>query len=125
MKKALLSLTFIGVLGFASAAAAADLPGPGPAPVPELPVVTGGLFPAVVLQIGPTTPYSTINCAEFTKLPDGAWKSIGSDRFGLGFVQNIVPPVRPIKVGSFIYNNIDLFSQLESQCIGTLVRAKY
>lgn len=83
-------------------------------------------FPPAVVQFGPTTPLSTINCANFVKLPDGAWKALGPERFGLGFVQGIVPPVTPIKLGGWIYNNIDLYSQLQAQCGGTaLVRARF
>lgn len=123
MKIALVSLSFLGLLGLGAAASAADLG--GPAPVPVVPVVVGERFPPVIFQLGPTTPYSTINCAEFTKLPDGAWKAIGGVPFGLGFTQGIVPPVRAIKVGSYIYNNIDLYSQLELQCAATLVQARY
>jgi hypothetical protein len=80
----------------------------------------------VVVQLGPTTEYSTINCANFAKSPDGTWRSLNGQLFGLGFVQKIVPPVTPIKSGGWIYNNIDLYSQLELQCGGTvLVRARY
>lgn len=83
-------------------------------------------YPPVVVQFGPTSEYSTINCANFVKEPDGAWRALSPAPFGLGFVQGIVPPVRPIKLGGFIYNNIDLYSQLELQCVGGgLVRAKY
>jgi hypothetical protein len=123
MKKALLSLSIFGLLGMASAASAADLPSTAPAPVP--PVVTDVLFPAVLIQLGPTTPYSTINCAEFTKLPDGPWKAVGTTPFGLGFVKGILPPARPIKSGGYIYNNIDLYSQLEEQCSSVIVKARY
>jgi hypothetical protein len=125
MKKALLSLSMLGLLGLGTAASAADLPGPGPAPAPPIPVVEGGLFPAVLVQLGPTTPYSTINCAEFIKTDAGPWKAVAFDTFGLGFVQRIVPPKSPIKSGAFIYNNIDLYSQLEEQCAGAVVKARY
>lgn len=122
MKYALLSLSMLGLLGLGHAATAADVA--APRVVPVAPVVVAKT-PPVILQIGPTTPYSTIDCTQFTKLPDGSWQSIGPGRFSLGFTQGIVPPVRPIKVGSFIYNNIDLYSQLEAQCAATLVRAAY
>ena len=84
-------------------------------------------YPPVVIQFGPTTTYSTIACPNFTKLPDGNWKAIVLDqKFGLGFVQNIIPPRGAIKAGGWIYNNIDLYSQLELQCApGALVRARY
>lgn len=80
----------------------------------------------VVFQLGPTTPYSTIDCTNFVKLPDGAWKALRPVPFGLGFVQGIIPPATPIKVGGYIYNNIDLYSQLNEQCgAGVVVRARY
>jgi hypothetical protein len=119
--KFMLSLSLLASLGFASAASAADLA--VPAPVPAAPVGYG--VPPVVVQLGPTTTYSSINCANFTKLPDGSWKALDGQLFGLGFVQKIVPPVIPIKSGGFIYNNIDLYSQLELQCQVALVRARY
>lgn len=128
MKKALLSLSLLGSMsllgsiGLAAPAFAADLP--STAPPPAVPII-GQFFPAVILQIGPTTPYSTINCSEFVKLPEGPWKAIGTTPFGLGFVQGILPPARPIKSGGYIYNNIDLWSQLEEQCTGALVKARY
>ena len=82
--------------------------------------------PPVVIQFGPTTEYSTLVCSNFTKLPDGTWKALRRDKFGLGFVQNIIPPATPIKSAGWIYNNIDLYSQLEFQCAsGGLVRARY
>ena len=123
MKKLLFPLSLIGALGLTASAFAADLaPYPAPAPAPLL----GLISPPVVVQIGPTTAYSTINCANFTKLPNGDWKALGPMPFGLGFVQGIIPPVLPIKLGGFIYNNIDLYSQLELQCAsGALVTARY
>ncbi len=72
----------------------------------------------VIAQFGPTTPYSTLSCPNFAKLPDGSWRARNATRFGLGFVQNIIPPVRPIRSGGYVYNNIDLYSQLELQCVG-------
>lgn len=102
MKKVLLSLSLLGL--FATAAHAQQ----------------------AIVQLGPTTPYSTIVCADFVKQPDGAWIGVGRTPFGLGFIQGIIPPVRPIKAGGYIYNNIDLYSQLEEQCHGTVVvRARY
>ena len=77
------------------------------------------------MQIGPTTSYSTIVCPNFAKAPDGTWAALNPTPFGLGFVQGIVPPVIPIKSGGFIYNNIDLYTQLELQCGAVLVRARY
>lgn len=80
-----------------------------------------------IVQFGPTTEFSTINCANFVKLPNKAWKATAPDKFGLGFVQNIVPPKALIASGGYIYNNIDLYSQLEAQCktAPAVVRAKY
>lgn len=120
-----LSLTLVGLLGLAGTAAAADLGAPIPAPA--APIGFGdSRVPPVVAQFGPSTTYSSINCANFTKLPDGAWKALNGQLFGLGFVQEIVPPIAPIKSGGFIYNNIDLYSQLEAQCaVSPLVRARY
>lgn len=128
MKKVLLSAAMLGLFGSVSIASAADLGvalPPPPPPVVVVPELGFGKVPPVIVQIGPTTSYSTIQCAEFTKLPDGAWKSLGKTPFGLGFVQGIIPPARPIKVGGYIYNNIDLYSQLEEQCKGALVQARY
>ena len=79
----------------------------------------------VVAQFGPTTGFSTINCSNWTRLPDSTWKALNPTLFSLGFVQDIVPPRAPIKVGGFIYNNIDLFSQLSAQCAATVVTARY
>ncbi len=123
MKKALLTLSMFSLLGLATTAYAADLPSAA-APVAPIPVV-GSLFPPVVLQIGPTTSYSTINCGEFVKLPEGPWKAVGFEPFGLGFVQGIIPPRSAIKSGGYIYNNIDLYSQLEEQCTAAIVKARY
>ncbi len=121
MKKLLFSLSLLGLAGAAGTACAADLavaPAPRAAPV-------GVVFPPVVAQLGPATTYSSIVCENYAKLPDGAWKALNPTEFGLGYVMHIVPPVLPIKSGGFIYNNIDLYSQLETQCGGTLVRARY
>jgi hypothetical protein len=124
MKNALLSLSALGLIGLATSAYAADLPSRGPVVVQDTAVLETR-WPPVIVQLGPTTPYSTINCAEFAKLPDGAWTATGSEKFGLGFVQGIIPPKRPIKSGAYIYNNIDLYSQLEEQCKGAVVQARY
>ena len=78
-----------------------------------------------VVQFGPTTDYSTLNCANFARRPDGKWKALNPQMFGLGFVTGIVPPVQPIASGGFIYNNIDLYSQLEVQCGSGVVVARY
>ena len=123
MKKLLFPLSLLGLLAAAGTACAADLAvAPPPPPAPVLAPV---LFPPVVVQLGPATTYSTIICENYAKLPDGAWKALNPSEFGLGFVMHIVPPVIPIKSGGFIYNNIDLFSQLETQCGGALIRARY
>lgn len=76
-------------------------------------------------QVEPVTSYSTIQCPNFTKLPDGTWKAVDGVPFTLGIIRGIIPPLRPIKVGGYIYNNVDLYSQLESQCGGVVVRARY
>ena len=87
---------------------------------------TGVQAQSVVVQFGPTTEYSTLSCSNFARQADGTWRALNATRFSLGFVQNIVPTVRPIRSGGWIYNNIDLFSQLELQCGGLgAVVAKY
>ena len=87
---------------------------------------TADRLPPVVLQFGPTSEYSTLRCDNFAKTPDGSWRALRRDTFGLGFVQNIVPPATPIQVGAWIYNNVDLYSQLQLQCSGPgVVRARY
>lgn len=126
MKNTVLSLTVIAAVGFATAASAADLaPPPAPAPMTPFPVLTPGKTPPVVVQFGPTTGYSTIVCPNFAKAPDGTWRALNPTPYSLGFVQGIIPPIVPIKSGGFIYNNIDLYSQLELQCGAALVRARY
>ena len=128
MKKTVLSLAVIGALGVATAASAADFappPPPPPAPLAALPPLTLGRTPPVVVQFGPTTSYSTIVCPNFAKAPDGTWQALNPTPYSLGFVQGIIPPIVPIKSGGFIYNNIDLYSQLELQCGAALVRARY
>ena len=77
------------------------------------------------IQLAPITDDSTIQCPNFTKLPDGTWKAVDNVPFSLGIIHLIIPPIRPIKVGGFIYNNVDLYSQLEFQCAGAVVIAKY
>lgn len=78
------------------------------------------------VQLSPVTDFSTINCANFVKETDGAWKAVGPEPFTLGIIRGIIPPARAIKVGGYIYNNVDLFSQLEFQCgSGVVVRARY
>ena len=120
MKKVLFSLSLLGLVGAAGSACAADLAmAPPPAPAAST------VFPPVVAQFGPATSYSSIICENYAKLPDGSWKALNPTEFGLGYVMHIVPPVLPIKSGGFIYNNIDLYSQLETQCGGALVRARY
>lgn len=79
----------------------------------------------VIVQFGPTTEFSTINCANFAKLPDGKWKALNPTKFGLGFVTAIVPPMQQISLGGYIYNNIDLYSQLNLQCGAGVVIARY
>lgn len=125
MKKSILSLAAIAVVGFATAASAADFaPPPPPAPAP-LGLFGPSKYPPVVAQFGPTTSYSTIVCPNWAKAPDGSWNALNPTPYSLGFTQGIIPPVRPVLVGGYIYNNIDLYSQLELQCGATLVRARY
>ena len=124
MKNTLLSLAVIGTVGFATAASAADFAAP-PAPLAPAGFLNPGKVPPVVVQFGPTTNYSTIVCPNFAKAPDGTWVALNPQPYSLGFVQGIIPPIVPIKSGGFIYNNIDLYSQLELQCGAALVRARY
>ena len=126
MKHTVLSLAVLAAVGLASAASAADYapPPPPPAPAP-LGAFGAGKYPPVVAQFGPTTSYSTIVCPNFAKAPDGTWQALNPTPYSLGFTQGIIPPIVPIKGGSFIYNNIDLYSQLELQCGAALVRARY
>ena len=125
MKNAILSLALIGMLGTATAASAADFAPPPPAPPAPIGVLGPGKYPPVVVQFGPTTSYSTIVCPNFAKAPDGTWQALNPTPYSLGFTQGIIPPVVPIKSGGFIYNNVDLYSQLELQCGAALVRARY
>jgi hypothetical protein len=79
-----------------------------------------------IVQFGPTTEFSTLACGNFAKLPDGKWKALNPTKFGLGFVTAIVPPGQSIALGGYIYNNIDLYSQLNMQCSdGVAVTARY
>ena len=120
MKKLLFSLSLLGLVGAAGSACAADLAmAPPPAPAAST------VFPPVVAQFGPTTGFSTINCSNWARLENGTWKALNPTLFSLGFVQDIVPPLPPVKLGGFIYNNIDLFSQLTAQCSAAVVTARY
>ncbi len=126
MKKSILSLAAIAAVGFATAASAADFaPPPPPAPAPAPAGLFASKYPPVVAQFGPTTGYSTIVCPNWAKAPDGSWNALNPTPYSLGFVQGIIPPIRPVLVGGYIYNNIDLYSQLELQCGAALVRARY
>ena len=121
MKTILMSTLLLGLT--AGSAFAADL-----APAPSRPVgpppFTERLAP-VVAQFGPTTGFSTINCSNWARLENGSWKALNPTLFSLGFVQDIVPPLPPVKLGGFIYNNVDLFSQLTAQCSAAVVTARY
>lgn len=78
------------------------------------------------VQLSPVTDASTIVCANFAKEPDGSWKAVAPVPFTLGIIRGIIPPVRAIKSGGYIFNNVDLFSQLNYQCgAGVVVTAKY
>ena len=125
MKMNVLTLAAIAALGAATAASAADFAPPPPAPAAPIGLRGPEHYPPVVVQFGPTSGYSTIVCPNFAKAPDGAWQALNPMPYSLGFTQGIIPPVAPIKSGGFIYNNIDLYSQLELQCGAALVRARY
>ena len=126
MMKSILSLAAIAAVGYATAASAADFAPPPPAPAPAPAGLFGpSKYPPVVAQFGPTTGYSTIVCPNWAKAPDGSWNALNPTPYSLGFTQGIIPPVRPVLVGGYIYNNIDLYSQLELQCGAALVRARY
>ena len=120
MKNIALSTMLLGLT--ATSALAADY-APAPRPVSP-PPFTERLAP-VVAQFGPTTGFSTINCSNWARLENGTWKALNPTLFSLGFVQDIVPPLPPVKLGGFIYNNIDLFSQLTAQCSAAVVTARY
>lgn len=77
------------------------------------------------VQLAPVTDVSTIVCSNFAKLPDGTWKALAPVPFTLGIINGIVPPVKTIKSGSYIYNNVDLWTQLNYQCGSAVVIAKY
>lgn len=77
------------------------------------------------VQLSPVTSASTIVCSNFVKEPDGAWKAVAPTPFTLGIIRGIIPPVRAIKSGSYIYNNVDLWTQLNFQCGNAVVIAKY
>ena len=127
MKKSMFSLAVIAAIGITTAASAADFAPPPPPAPSAAPVGLLGIrkYPPVVAQFGPTTGYSTIVCPNWAKAPDGSWNALNPTPYSLGFVQGIIPPVRPVLVGGYIYNNIDLYSQLELQCGAALVRARY
>ena len=111
MKKLILSLVLLGAA----------------ASTPAFAQDFGPVGAASFVQLAPVTNYSTIACANFAKQPDGAWEALGPQPFTLGIITGIIPPIRPIKVGGFIYNNVDLYTQLELQCSGSgaVVRARY
>ena len=121
MKNILLSITLLGLT--ATSALAADYR-QAPMPPASPPPFTQRVAP-VVAQFGPTTGFSTINCSNWARLENGSWKALNPTLYSLGFVQDIVPPLAPVKLGGFIYNNIDLFSQLTAQCAATVVTARY
>ena len=121
MKNILLSTMLLGLT--ATAAVAADFAPAPPRPVGP-PSFMERLAP-VVAQFGPTTGFSTINCSNWARLENGSWKALNPTLFSLGFVQDIVPPLASVKLGGFIYNNIDLFSQLTAQCSAAVVTARY
>ncbi len=102
MKKLLLSLPVLALL--ASSSAHAQL---------------------AFVQISPVTDQSTIVCSNFAKAADGTWQAVAPVPFSLGIIRGIVPPVRAIKSGSYIYNNVDLWTQLNYQCGSAVVIAKY
>ncbi|MBV9812370.1 MAG: hypothetical protein JO326_06435 [Acetobacteraceae bacterium] len=78
------------------------------------------------VQLAPVTDASTIVCANFVKEADGSWKAVAPVPFTLGIIRGIIPPVRSIKVGGYIYNNVDLYTQLNYQCgSAVVVTAKY
>ena len=122
MKNILLSTMLLGLT--ATSAFAADY-APSAPPVPSGPPPFTERLAPVVAQFGPTTGFSTINCSNWARLENGSWKALNPTLFSLGFVQDIVPPLPPVKLGGFIYNNVDLFSQLTAQCSASVVTARY
>ena len=77
------------------------------------------------VQLSPVTDASTIVCSNFVKESDGTWKAVAPVPFTLGIIRGIIPPVRAIKSGGYIFNNVDLYSQLNYQCGAGVVVAKY
>lgn len=78
------------------------------------------------VQLEPTTPDSTINCANFHQVGKGIWLASAPVPFSLGIIHGIVPPRYAFKSGMWIYNNVDLAMQLDAQCgAGPVVRARY
>lgn len=77
------------------------------------------------VQLSPVTTYSTIVCSNFIKEQDATWKSVAPVPFTLGIIRGIIPPAKSIKSGSYIYNNVDLWTQLNTQCGNATVVAKY
>ncbi len=78
------------------------------------------------VQLSPVTSASTIVCSNFVKNADDTWSATAPVPFTLGIIRGILPPVRKIKSGSYIYNNVDLYSQLNFQCgTAAVVTAKY
>ena len=122
MKNILLSTMLLGLT--ATSALAADY-APAPRPLAPTPTPFTQRLAPVVAQFGPTTGFSTINCSNWARLENGTWKALNPTLFSLGFVQDIVPPLAPVKLGGFIYNNVDLFSQLTAQCAAVVVTARY
>ena len=107
MKKLLLSLPALALLASASM------------------ISTSAQAQLAFVQLSPVTDASTIVCSNFVKEADGTWKAVAPVPFSLGIILGIVPPVRAIKSGGYIYNNVDLFTQLNYQCGSAVVIAKY
>ncbi len=107
MKKLLLSLPALALLASASM------------------ISTSAQAQLAFVQLSPVTDASTIVCSNFVKEPDGTWKAVAPVPFSLGIILGIIPPVRAIKSGGYIYNNVDLFTQLNYQCGSAVVIAKY
>ena len=108
MKKLLLSLPALALLASASM------------------MSTSAHAQLAFVQISPVTDASTIVCSNFVKDADGTWKAVAPVPFSLGIILGIIPPVRAIKSGGYIYNNVDLWTQLNYQCgAAGVVIAKY